>query len=46
MGSASILFQNLSPEDMQAIQDALDAHPSKLQTRMGRFNNEYHHLVF
>ncbi|KAI1743973.1 hypothetical protein F4680DRAFT_326025 [Xylaria scruposa] len=30
MGSSSILFQNLSSEDMQEIQDALDAHPAKL----------------
>jgi hypothetical protein len=30
MGSDSMLFQNLSSEDMQEIQDALDAHPAKL----------------
>ncbi|RYP07318.1 hypothetical protein DL765_009195 [Monosporascus sp. GIB2] len=30
MGSDSILFQNLSDEDVQEIQAALDAHPAKL----------------
>ncbi|RYP69412.1 hypothetical protein DL769_005266 [Monosporascus sp. CRB-8-3] len=30
MGSDSVLFQNLSNEDIQEIQAALDAHPSKL----------------
>ncbi|GAP84638.1 hypothetical protein SAMD00023353_1101730 [Rosellinia necatrix] len=30
MGSSSILFQNLSSEDMQEIQNALDAHPAKM----------------
>ncbi|KAI1180455.1 hypothetical protein F4777DRAFT_574217 [Nemania sp. FL0916] len=29
MGSSSILFQNLSDDDIKEIQDALDAHPSK-----------------
>ncbi|KAI0434846.1 hypothetical protein F5Y09DRAFT_354841 [Xylaria sp. FL1042] len=30
MGSSSILFQNLSSDDIQQIQDALDAHPAKI----------------
>ncbi|KAI0160015.1 hypothetical protein GGR52DRAFT_576748 [Hypoxylon sp. FL1284] len=29
-GSDSILFQNLSNDDIQSIQDALDAHPKKI----------------